>query len=171
VKPREGYVTVNVDAAFDPKVCEDQRERLSSKGNFLAASNNKVYFASHAATTEALCLRHGLHLLNQVGWNRIIIQCDCMEVINVQKAGGFTPSAAAPIIEDMCIHATSFIRAEYEFCPRESNFVAHNLANECGTQPNVWFEFPMSFIVASLIEDVSVIQLISRRVEKTTYYR
>jgi hypothetical protein len=73
------------------------------------------------------------------------------------KDGGITATAASPIIEDICIHALSFTKVDYAFCPRNSNFVAHVLAKDCDAQPNVWFEDPPPFIISRLIDDVVVI--------------
>ena len=42
-------------------------------GNFLAASNQKVYIAIDAATTEALEVQNGVHLANQLGCNGSIV--------------------------------------------------------------------------------------------------
>jgi hypothetical protein len=106
---------------------------------------------------EAMAIQRGLYLANQVGCNKLIIQSECLEVIEILQNGGYTASAAAPIIDDMCIQVSYFSRVEFVSCTRESNSVAHSLAKECGTQPGVWFEDPPSFIVSLLIDYVSVI--------------
>jgi hypothetical protein len=77
----------------------------------------------------------------------------------ILKDGGYTANAAAPIVEDLCIQATSFSKVEFSLCPREANYVTHLLTKEVDPQPNVWFEEPPGLIVSILIDDVSVIFL------------
>jgi hypothetical protein len=38
--------------------------------------------------------------------------------------------AAAPILQDICIQATTFSRVEYVYVPRNANSVAHSLAKK-----------------------------------------
>jgi hypothetical protein len=45
------------------------------------ASNNNVDYAFDAATTEALAIRFGLYLANQLGVNKVLIQSDCLEAV------------------------------------------------------------------------------------------
>jgi hypothetical protein len=63
-------------------------------------------------------------------------------MIEIMNDGGYTANAAIPIVEDILIHATSFSKVEFIFCPREANFVTHLLAKEVDIQPNIWFEKP-----------------------------
>lgn len=46
-------------------------------GKFIAASNRKIEHVLDPATSEALALRDGIKLANQVGYNRLIMQSDC----------------------------------------------------------------------------------------------
>lgn len=64
------------------------------------------------------CLQ-GIMLANQLGCQKVIVQSDCMEVINTLNNGGSTSSAAAPIYEDICVQACSFDKVFYAFCPRD----------------------------------------------------
>ena len=48
---------------------------------------------------EAYALKEGLCLVNQIGCTNFILQLNCQEVIDIMKDGGFTASAAAPILE------------------------------------------------------------------------
>jgi hypothetical protein len=47
----------------------------------------------------------------------MMIQSDMLEMIEILNDGGFTVMAAAPIVEDICIHATSFdVYARFYSC-------------------------------------------------------
>ncbi|OEL14975.1 hypothetical protein BAE44_0024010 [Dichanthelium oligosanthes] len=80
-------------------------------GNFVAASSYFIDFALDASTTEAISLRNGLYLANEMGCNKLIIQSDCLEVVETMKDGGFSATAAAPIYiyDDICIKLILFL--------------------------------------------------------------
>jgi hypothetical protein len=56
-------------------------------GKFMAASSRRVSFAFDAGTTEALALRDGIALANQIGVHRLIIQSDCKDVVDTMVEG------------------------------------------------------------------------------------
>jgi hypothetical protein len=72
--------------------------------------------------------------------------------------GGFSATAAAVIFLDCNILASGFSKVSYEFCPRESKWVAHELARNCFQTFNscIWNDDPPSFIHTSLINDLSM---------------
>jgi hypothetical protein len=71
--------------------------------------------------------------------------------------GGFSATTAAAIFLDCNILASGFSKVSYEFFPWESNWVAHELARNCFPTFNscIWDDDPPSFILTSLINDVS----------------
>jgi hypothetical protein len=64
-----------------------------------------------------MVIKHGLYLANQIGMTTLMIQSDSLEIVEVPRTGGFTSTAAARIIQDICIQATTFIKVEYFFVP------------------------------------------------------
>jgi hypothetical protein len=56
-----------------------------------------------------------------------------------------------PIVEDICIQATSFTKLDFTYYSRDTNFVAHLLGKECDTKSNAWFEELPAFILSMLI--------------------
>ncbi|GJN08015.1 hypothetical protein PR202_ga25899 [Eleusine coracana subsp. coracana] len=52
-----------------------------SSGGFIAAAMRFIPYVTDAAMAEAWALKDGLELAQQIGSNRIIIQSDCMEVV------------------------------------------------------------------------------------------
>ena len=49
---------------------------------------------------EGYALKEGLMLAQNVGCNRIIIQSDCMEAVNIMGDGGFTANSGAAIYDE-----------------------------------------------------------------------
>lgn len=56
-------------------------------------------YAIDAETTEALVIKHGLALANEVGYSRNFIHRDCLEAIETMEGGGFSSTIAAPYYE------------------------------------------------------------------------
>ena len=95
---------------------------------FMAASCGDISFAEDAATTEARALRDGLLLANDLGCNKLYVEADCMEVIEVMHNGGNSLGPAAAIYEECSFLACNFSFIVFNHCPREANMAADLLA-------------------------------------------
>ena len=92
-----------------------------------------------------------------MGCSKLIINSDCVEVIEVMKNAGFTQGPAAAIFEDCISSCSEFIEAIFEHCPREANNAAHVLAKEAvEILQCVWKEDPPDFLIDVIANDVSV---------------
>jgi ribonuclease HI len=160
VKPREDFVKLNVDAGFSADFGTGSTGAIirDEKGSFIAASCCGLPFISDAATAEATALRDGLILAGQVGCNRIEVNSDCMDVIDVMNQGGNSFGPAAAIYEDCTLLCRSFTHVLFNHTPREANMAAHVLARHSeGFGSVVWHEDPPDFIVSVLANDVTVL--------------
>ena len=128
------------------------------KGGFLAASNDKLEHVSDAAAAEAYALRHGLLLAQQLGVNKLIVEADCLEVIDIMNSGGFAATGAAAIYADCTVLSLGYTSVSFIHCPREANCVSHELARMVvSSLPGLWVEEPPTSIVRWLVGDVTVI--------------
>jgi len=98
-KPPEGKIMVNVDASFADGMGSTGVVIRDSSGGFVAALTSFLQSVLDAPMAEAYALKEGLCLVNQIGCTNFILQLNCQEVIDIMKDGGFTASAAAPILE------------------------------------------------------------------------
>ena len=155
----EGFVSVNVDAKYDINMRSGATGVVirDDKGRFVGAGSKLIPFALDGATAEAQAVLDGIHLANQIGCQKLVIQSDCAGVIDTLLEGGFSATVAAPIFEDIRIQASSFDKILFMHCPRKANRVAHTLAHECRLDSCVWADDPPSFILPLLIDDVSMI--------------
>lgn len=89
-RPREGFVSLNVDASFDADSGTGGTGAIirDAMGSFIAASCSNIPFVEDAATAEARGLKDGLILANNTGCNKLEIESDCMEVIDIMTNGG-----------------------------------------------------------------------------------
>jgi hypothetical protein len=110
LKPPEGKVTVNVDAAFDEdEGCGSVGVVIrDSTGGVLAAAHSFVPHLIDAPMAEAYALKEGLMLAQHIGYNRLIIRSDCMEVVDTMKDGGFTVNSAAALYDEFNIIWSGF---------------------------------------------------------------
>jgi hypothetical protein len=112
IKPREDYVKLNVDARFsyDLGIGSTGAIIRNDRGYFLAASTCDIPFVSNPATSEAQGLRDGLLLAGQLGCNRIEVNLDCSEVIDVMNNGGNSFGPAAAIYEECTFLSRNFTK-------------------------------------------------------------
>jgi len=151
LKPPEGKVMVNVDATFDEDVgCGSVGVAIrDSTGGVLAAAHSFVPHLVDAPMAEAYALKERLMLAQPIGCNRLIIQSNCMEVVQTMKDGGFTANSATALYDECNIIWSRFQDIMIEHCNREANQAAHNLARramQC-KQNCTWDDEPPSFIL------------------------
>ena len=112
-------------------------------------------FIDTPATTEACALRDGLIIAGNVGCNILLVESDCMEVVEVMQNGGNSLGVAAAIYEECIFLCRNFTRVIFSHCPREANRAAHNLARF--SEGNHSWQEPSGFIRVVLVDDVTVI--------------
>ena len=82
-------VKLNIDEAF----CSEQEEGATGAvvrdehGAFLGASNSKIPHVDSAAMAEARALKDGLILAGRTWCSKLIVNSDCMEVVNTMQEG------------------------------------------------------------------------------------
>ena len=98
-------------------------------------------------------------LAQHIGGNRLIVQSDCMEVVEIMGNGGFMANSAAAIYDERSIAWSGFEEISIEHLSREANQVAHELARQAMlTKENcIQDDDPPSFIVDFLANDVTIL--------------
>ena len=168
LKPKYVYVKLNVDAGFDSDtlaatfgaVIQDHGRK------FIAAANKKMDLCFDLFTAEAIAVRFGLNLANTVGCSKIEVNSDSVEVVNALSQG-YSSSVASSIIDDCyfmslrlfvprLFHALSqgFPHVIYDYCNRERNRVAHELARLARfSSPMVWMDNAPDEVIPLLVND------------------
>ena len=129
-KPPEGIIKVNADASFDDDVGYGSTRVVirDHSGGVIAVAHSFISHVIDAPMAEAYALKEGLLLAQSIGGNRIIIQSDCMEVVEIMKEGGCSANSAAAIYDECITLWCWFQEISIEHCCRDSNGVAHELA-------------------------------------------
>jgi ribonuclease HI len=157
-KPREDYVKVNVDASFDENTGTGSTGVVirDHTGGAIAMSQRYLPYVDDAPMAEAYGLLDGLRLAEGVGCNRVIVNSDCVEVVNTMKDDGFSATSAAAINDDCVVIWKGFSDISIDHCNRDANKVAHELVfNSFSNKSScIWADEPPSFILATLANDV-----------------
>jgi hypothetical protein len=88
-RPPSEFLKLNVDAGFDLDQLTDTTWAViwDSHGNFVAASNDILDYV-HDAMAEAYALRNGIYLALSLGCSRVIVNSNCMDIIETMLNGG-----------------------------------------------------------------------------------
>ena len=150
---------VNEDASFKAQSRQGVVSAVlrGHKGGLIAASNEQLEHVADAGTAEAYALRHGLLLVQQLGISKLVVESDCLEVINTMNNGGFMATGAAAIYSDCLVLIIGYASVTFVHCPREANSVSHELARLARPSPSLWVEEPPAFIVKGLVDDVTIL--------------
>jgi hypothetical protein len=126
------YVLINIDASFKPESLGGEIGAIirDDVGNFIAACNDPINCAIDANTLEVSVVSKGLALANQLGCSRIIVQSNCLQVVETLQLGCFSSTTAATIFEDIFVQASTFSKCEFSFYNRKANTVVDCLARE-----------------------------------------
>ena len=125
---------------------------------FVCAATAKLDHVPDAFTVEATVLVEGLKLANSVGCSSILVQMDCLNLVETLQQNTGHSTIAAPILEDYWLLLLDFGKVILGHCNRESNMIAHALAqNGRVDPPNLWSDSPPAFISEYLADDVSIV--------------
>ena len=99
------------------------------RGNFIAASTSRLEHVADVVYAEAGALLEGLKLLQSMGCNNVLVRMDnslwLMLYIHLNEGHSMV---AAPLLDDSRELLREFGKVTIEHCNRESNVVAHELA-------------------------------------------
>ena len=101
-------------------------------------------------------MKEGLSLVAPVGYHQIIVEWDCLQVVQAFTRGNTWWN---DIIADCFDLVLEIGTAAFSHCPREANGVAHEIARNSYENhlSCIWVDYPTSFIHVSLVNDVSLL--------------
>ena len=127
-------------------------------GSFVGASMAKLVYVPDVESAEAAGLVEGLKLASSLGAHSLLIQMDNLVIVEALKSGGGQHMLAGTLLEECRIRFNDFAKVELEHCLRESNMVAHTIAQQGRVDPPaVWMDTPPGFISLALLDDVAVV--------------
>lgn len=152
-KPPDGWVKVNIDAAF--RQGEDHFAIgcvvRDESGHFLRARTNILRSTRQVREAEAWSLREALEWMHQWRVNKCIFESDAKLLVDAlkQKRGRSFFDTIVDECNDILRH---FENVSVVFVSRSANMVAHLLAQAAysSTGPREWFDTAPDFISCNL---------------------
>lgn len=151
-------LVLNVDASFvDDHLGSCGAIVRDHTGAFIGASTAKLEHVADIVSAEAAALVEGLKLAQSLGWNFILVQMDNLVLVEDLNLSMGHSVVATPILEECRKLSEEFEKVLFEHCNRESNMVAHMLAQQGRVDPlSLWSDSPPSFISRFLGGDLSI---------------
>ena len=104
---------------------------------------------------EAMSIREGVRFANLRGFQEVIIETDCLEVVELWKNRHNSFAVVAPLFYEIGELATVFSYFDILHVIRSANYPAHLCAKRACTlsMTESWLEETPSFLVSSLLGD------------------
>jgi ribonuclease HI len=159
-KPETRQVKANVDATFHSDTFSGAVGVVARDyQGYVAAACKFLLHVVSASMVEALAMKEGLSRAIKLGCNSIVAEGDSLETINACSGEDTWWMESAAVYAD-CVDATTIIGSViYQFCPREANKVADDIARFCFQNKITctWDDDPPSFLLNSLVNDIIVL--------------
>lgn len=143
-RPLNGQLVLNTDASL----LEDHtgscgaviRDHL---GFFVAASTSKLDHVADVESAEAAALLEGLKLACSIGANTLVARTDNVTMVQAMENNSGQSMVAGPILDECHLLCLDFGEVFFQHCNRESNMVAHRLAQQGRDDPRaMWLDAP-----------------------------
>jgi hypothetical protein len=80
--------------------------------------------------SEAYALKEGLMLAQHIGTDQLIVQSDCVEVVEIMRDESFTVNLTAAIFDECITVWSRFQEMSIEHLIKDANQVSHELARQ-----------------------------------------
>ncbi|KAJ1394179.1 Ribonuclease H-like superfamily [Sesbania bispinosa] len=156
--PLQNVVKVNVDASWfqDRKGGALALVARDSLGAVLVGSALH-YLAPSPVVAEALAVREGMILANNLGFQRILLESDCLHVVSSCR-NDLEIGEVKGIVEDILAYRDRFSSCGFLWTHRSGNQLAHELAKAAASDslPRSWVSQPPPQIRAILNRDAAL---------------
>ena len=157
-----GWVTINTDGA--PNV-EDMKGGAGGVARshvaFLGAWCKPLGGITDPFIAELLAFRDGMIFAQLRGFSHVIMEIDCLELVDLWNSRSNTRSVVAPILTELEDIGASFASLSVTHVSRESNNPAHQCARLASTLDGTesWLDASPEFLVSSLRADCNTMIL------------
>jgi hypothetical protein len=128
-----------------------------SFASFLGAWSKPLLGITDPFIAEALALREGAIFANLCGFSKVLLETDCLEVVDLWKTRHSSRSVVTSILQDIGELALNFLFFDIQHVSRSANNPAHLCAKlACTlTGTSCWLECIPDFLVISTFADQS----------------
>ena len=156
--PDEGVVKINTDGGLSLDARRGGAGGVArSHSEYLGAWSKPYEGISDPLVAEALALRDGVIFAKLRGYLKVVMETDCLEVVNLWNSRHGSRAAVAPILQEIGELVSSFSSFTIQHVMRSANNSAHLCAKLASTLmvTSSWLECTPDFLVVSLLADRS----------------
>jgi hypothetical protein len=154
--PDEDWIKINTDVgiSFDTRMGGAGGIARSPTG-FIGAWSKPYLGITDPLIAEALALRDGVIFAKLRGFPRVVLEVDCLELVNLWDARAVSRSVVAPILSEVDGLASSFLSFCIKHVKRAANVPAHLCARYACTQEitSCWMNSIPDFLTTSCQAD------------------
>jgi ribonuclease HI len=159
--PPPGYIKVNSDASY---FCEKGDGAFGfvvrdENGVFLAAGAGKLDHLRSALHGEATACVLAMEATASLGSYRVIFESDSINLVNAITKGGYDLADTGVLMrEARSLRSLHFDHAEFRYCRRECNKVAHCLAKygyQASTPSSYWMDVAPDCVIGLVASDIA----------------
>lgn len=156
--PDEGWVKVNADGAVSRHGDKGGGGAVvrNHQGAFMAGLSHHFPNITDPEATEILACKRGLELAREVNAERVHIELDSQNVVQMIKQPSKNLGAAGPWVEEIKILLRSFADVKVSWVRRSANVAAHKFA-KVGVGDElckVWLGAPPDFVLDVISDDI-----------------
>jgi hypothetical protein len=123
-------------------------------GAFVRGSAKWYDHCLNALTMEAIACRDSLALAAQSGAQKIWLETNCQQVVQLWQAGANQRSTAVTILQEILELSLLFLDFKFSFSPRNCNKIAHALAKRVtGDTRAGWWSCAPAYVLDLLSSD------------------
>lgn len=154
--PEEDEIKINTDGSI---AMEARRGGVGgvarSHSTFRAAWCKPYQGITDPLISEALALRAGVIFARLRGYEKVVMQSDCLELVNLWNSRHDARALMAPILSEILEHSNSFKSLRIHLIPRSANYPALQCAKYASTLDVTEYRLDSapSIIVTSLLAD------------------
>jgi hypothetical protein len=151
--PEDDHIKINTDGGLDLEAQKGgARGVVRTRSTCLGTWSKPYPGVTHPLTIEAMVLRDGVIFARLRGYQRVVMETDCLEMVNLWEARHGSRSTVAPILQEIGELALSFICFRVQHAYRSANLPAHLCAKHACTLSltSSWIDVVPDFLITSL---------------------
>ncbi|KAG8486813.1 hypothetical protein CXB51_020358 [Gossypium anomalum] len=138
-----GWIKINTD------------EAANTNGSWSAVGGFQRFIGKRSAVNvELWAILHGLEMAQSRGYDKVILETDCMTTVEIIKEG-LRSTTTMTIIRKIKMMQRQFADVKFQFVRKEWNMVADWLARNCSSNAEslIKIEFPSFHVKKLVLED------------------
>lgn len=129
-KPEEGWYKVNVDAGLLGEVGSGMGAVIrDDEGGVVSCAVRQGCEKWATNVAEAKAVLFGMELCAELGMQRVVVESDCLGVIQALRREASGCSEFWLVVEDIMAFCSNFLNVVWSFVKHSGNKVAHDLAH------------------------------------------